>query len=117
MSKGKKIHVVQVQDSHGHWDIHGVAFLNEETCRAFVDDGDIEWIMEEVPYDVIVEAILDIPKEDFEARDLGLEDRRKVIDAELRKVDRQKILDFFDSHEMGQIGGVYSWETVEIKDA
>ena len=107
-----QIHVVQIQDRHGTWDMHGAAFVDEDKCREFVENLDIEWILGNVPDDVIVEEILKIPEDRHDAAIDFLEE-------ELRKLDRDDIVAILHGdclEEYGQVGGLHNWETVELKD-
>jgi len=102
-----EIHVVQAQNRHGTWELHGPAFLDEESCRQYVYELDIRWILETVPDDLIVEKLFGIAEGEFSGS----------IESELRKIPRDELNDHLDDEEgIGQCGGVHSWETLELKD-
>ncbi len=112
MSEGTHIYVVQIQDRHGAWDMHGSAFLDEDRCREFVENLDIEWILDNIPDAVIVERILKTPEDRYD-------EVWNNIEAELRKLDRDDTIAILQGdrlEEYGQVGGLHSWETVELKD-
>ena len=102
-----KVYIVQQQDQHGSWDMTGAAFVDEARCRAYVRKEEAELIVEYLGDSEMAELLPDF---DFDEN----EDDKKELVAAILARDPQEITEFVE--EKVRMGGVFSWETVEVKD-